>query len=108
MNITVVMTGDEEDAGEPLSARARRWSTAAKGAAVAIGFEDGDGDPTHAVIARRGTTGCGSSTVRARRPLVADLRPDLGCGAIFEAARILNAFREQAGRRAASDVQSRA
>jgi len=39
MNVTVVMTGDEEDSGEPLSAAREALVNAAKGTAVAIGFE---------------------------------------------------------------------
>ena len=50
------MTGDEEAAGRPLALAREALVAAAKGAAVAIGFEDGDGDPAHIVVARRGTT----------------------------------------------------
>ena len=57
MNVIVVMTGDEEDAGDPLSPAREALVAAAKGAELAIGFEDGAGDPAHAVTARRGTTG---------------------------------------------------
>jgi glutamate carboxypeptidase len=95
MNVTVVMTGDEEDTGEPLSAARAALVTAAKGAAVAIGFEDGPGNPKTAVIARRGTTGW---TLRVKgQPAHSSqiFREDIGSGAIFEAARILNAFREK-------------
>jgi len=95
MNVTVVMTGDEEDSGEPLSRARDALVTAAKGAAVAIGFEDGPGDPKTAVVARRGTTGW---TLRVKgQPAHSSqiFRGDIGSGAIFEAARILNAFREK-------------
>jgi glutamate carboxypeptidase len=95
MNVTVVMTGDEEDSGEPLSAAREALVNAAKGAAVAIGFEDGPGDPKTAVVARRGTTGW---TLRVKgTPAHSSqiFRQDIGYGAIFEAARILNAFREK-------------
>ena len=54
MNVTVVMTGDEEDAGGPLADAREALVDAAKGAAYAIGFEDGPGDPRTAVVARRG------------------------------------------------------
>src|SRR5262245_22026907 len=57
MNIVVVMTGDEEDTGRPLVRARAALSEAATGAAAALGFEDGDGNPSHAVVARRGTTG---------------------------------------------------
>lgn len=95
MNIVVVFTGDEEDAGEPLSLARAALIDAAKGAAAAIGFEDGPGDPKTAVISRRGTT---SWTLRVKaQPAHSSqvFRKDIGYGAIFEAARILNAFREK-------------
>ena len=95
MNVTVVMTGDEESAGEPQSAAREALVAAARGADVAIGFEDGDGDPRHAVIGRRGTT---AWTLRVKgTPAHSSqiFRDDIGYGAIFEAARILDAFREQ-------------
>jgi glutamate carboxypeptidase len=57
LNITVVMTGDDKPRAGRCRPRVPRSVEAATGAAVAMGFEDGDGDPTHAVIARRGTTG---------------------------------------------------
>lgn len=95
MNVTVVMTGDEEDSGEPLSRARDALVDAAKGAAAAIGFEDGPGDPKTAVVARRGTTGW---TLRVKgQPAHSSqiFRGDIGSGAIFEAARILNTFREK-------------
>jgi glutamate carboxypeptidase len=95
MNVVVVLTGDEESTGRPLARAREALVQAARGAAVAIGFENGDGDPAHAVVARRGattwrldvsgTTGHSSQVFGA----------DLGAGAIYEAARILNAFRER-------------
>lgn len=95
MNVTVVMTGDEEDAGEPLVDARKALVDAAKGAAYAIGFEDGPGDPKTAVVARRGTS---AWTLRVKgQPAHSSqiFRKDIGSGAIFEAARILNAFREK-------------
>jgi glutamate carboxypeptidase len=95
MNITVVLTGDEEDAGEPLALARAALVTAAKGAAAAIGFEDGPGKPETAVISRRGTT---TWTLRVTgKPAHSSqiFRDDIGAGAIFEAARVLNAFREK-------------
>ena len=95
LNITVVMTGDEEAAGRPLSAARAALVEAATGAAVAMGFEDGDGDPTHAVIARRGTTDWIVRTSGPSGHSSQIFREDIGPGSVFEAARILNAFREQ-------------
>jgi glutamate carboxypeptidase len=95
MNVVVVMTGDEESAGNPQSAARQALVDAAKGAAAAIGFEDGDGDPRTAVIGRRGTT---AWTVRVKgTPAHSSqiFRQDIGFGAVFEAARIVNACREK-------------
>jgi glutamate carboxypeptidase len=97
MNIVVVMTGDEEAPGRPLSVARQALVDAAKGAAVAIGFEDGDGDPAHAVVARRGSTSW-KLTVTGTPAHSSQIFTDaIGPGAIFEASRILNAFREQLG-----------
>ena len=94
MNVVAVLTGDEESAGDPQSVAREALVAAAQGAAVALGFEDGDGDPKSAVIGRRGTT---AWTVRVKgKPAHSSqiFRKDIGDGAVFEAARIVNAFRE--------------
>src|SRR6476659_5319974 len=56
LNVVVVMTGDEEAAGRPLAEARRALVNAAQGAAYALGFEDGPGDPKYAVISRRSAT----------------------------------------------------
>ena len=53
-SVTVVLSGDEEHSGEPLALARRDLVDAADWADLAIGFEDGDGDPRHVVISRRG------------------------------------------------------
>jgi glutamate carboxypeptidase len=95
MNVTVVMTGDEESSGDPQSAAREALVTAARGAAVAMGFEDGDGKPDHVVIGRRGTTGWTLRVTGTPAHSSQIFREDIGYGAIFEAARIVNAFREK-------------
>jgi len=95
LNLTVVMTGDEELSGEPLGLARDALVTAAKGADVALGFENGPGDPKMAVVARRGSTGW-QLRVSARPAHSSQIfRSDIGSGAIYEAARILNTFREK-------------
>jgi glutamate carboxypeptidase len=94
LNIVVVLTGDEESAGDPQDAARAALVAAAKGAAAAIGFEDGAGDPRTAVIGRRGTTTWTLTVTGTPAHSSQIFRPDIGYGAIFEAARILNAFRE--------------
>ena len=95
MNIVVVMTGDEESAGRPLTQSRAALVTAAQGADVAIGFEDGDGNPATAVIARRGTTNW-ELRVKGKPAHSSQIfNAENGYGAVFETARILNAFREK-------------
>ena len=95
MNVAVVMTGDEEDAGEPLSLAREALVSAAKGAAIAIGFEDGPADPKLAVTARRGTTGWEVKVTGKPAHSSQIFRDDIGYGAVYELARIVNAFREK-------------
>ena len=94
MNVVVVLTGDEESAGDPQDAARAALVAAAKGADAALGFEDGAGDPRTAVIGRRGTTGWTLTVTGTPAHSSQIFRSDIGYGAIFEAARILNAFRE--------------
>jgi glutamate carboxypeptidase len=92
MNVTVVLTGDEESAGEPQSAARQALVDTAKGADVAIGFEDGAGDLKTAVIGRRGTTAWTLKVTGKPAHSSQIFRSDIGYGAVFEAARIVNAF----------------
>jgi glutamate carboxypeptidase len=95
MNVIAVMTGDEEDSGEPLSAARAALVEAAQGADLAIGFEDGPADPKLAVTARRGTTGWEVRVTGTPAHSSQIFRDDIGFGAAYEVARILNTFREQ-------------
>lgn len=95
MNLVVVMTGDEEAAGRPLSASRAALIEVAQGAEVALGFEDGDGNPGTAVIARRGTTNWELRVTGKPAHSSQIFNAENGYGAIFEAARILNAFRQK-------------
>ena len=94
VQVTVVLTGDEEETGRPLDKSREVLIDAARWADIAIGFEDGDGHPERAVIGRRGWTGW-TLTTRGR-PGHSSLifNQDVGSGAIFEAARVLTAFRD--------------
>jgi glutamate carboxypeptidase len=95
MNVIVVMTGDEEDVGQPMSKARQALIAAAKGAEFAIGFEDGDGDPAHGIVARRGTTQWQLTVTGAAGHSSQIFSPQFGNGPIFEAARILNTIREK-------------
>jgi len=97
LRVRVVMTGDEELTGEPLVAARAALVEAARGADIALGFEDGPGDPKTAVIARRGTTGWQLRVTAKPAHSSQVFRDDIGSGAIYEAARILTGFRETLG-----------
>lgn len=95
MNITVILTGDEESSGDPLSLARAALIEEARKADIAIGFEDGDGDPKTAVVARRGASSWVLRTTGTPAHSSQVFKPGVGYGAIYEASRILNAFREQ-------------
>jgi glutamate carboxypeptidase len=94
LSVQIVMTGDEEKSGRPLSKSKKTLIDAAKWADVAIGFEDGDGNPTTAVIARRGSVGWRLEVTGKPAHSSQIFREDIGYGAVFESSRILNSFRE--------------
>lgn len=95
MNVIVVMTGDEENAGLPHDKARAALVAAAKGADAAIGFEDGDGDPAHIIVARRGTSSWQLTVSGVTGHSSQIFNEAFGAGAIFEAARVLNTFREK-------------
>ncbi len=97
LHVVVVFDGDEERPGAPLAAARADLLSAAEGATAAIGFEDGDGDPYHVIVSRRGSCGwqlrvrgtpAHSSEVWSSR---------VGVGAIYEAAHMLEQFRDSLG-----------
>ena len=95
LHIVIVMTGDEEAAGRPLRIARKALIDAAQGAVAALGFEDGDGHPDHAVTARRGTTAW-QLRVKGKPAHSSQIfRDDIGYGAIYEASRVLSEFQKQ-------------
>jgi glutamate carboxypeptidase len=95
MDVTVYMGGDEEDSGDPLSAARADLMAAAEGMDVALGFEDGDGLFETAVIARRGSTDWKVTVTGKPAHSSLILNDEVGAGAIYEAARILDGFRRE-------------
>jgi glutamate carboxypeptidase len=92
MHITVALIGDEENAGSPIELARYDLIEAAKKADISIGFENGDGDPTTAVISRRGASSW-KLTVEGKAAHSSQIfKKDVGAGAIFETSRILNQF----------------
>lgn len=95
MNIIVVMTGDEELSGDPLELSKKDLIEAAKLADVAIGFEDGAGDPRTAVISRRSSSGWKLKVKGVPAHSSQIFTESIGAGAIYEASRILYEFYRQ-------------
>ncbi|MEQ8955053.1 MAG: M20/M25/M40 family metallo-hydrolase, partial [Gammaproteobacteria bacterium] len=94
MDITVVITGDEESSGDPLSLSKQALIDGANYADIAIGFENGDGNPATANISRRGASGWTLRVTGTPAHSSQVFREDIGPGAIYETARILLLFLE--------------
>lgn len=93
-NITVVLTGDEEDSGKPTTISRKALKDAAKGCDAALEFEFAISLDT-ATIARRGITGWVLQTQGKESHSSKIFQPGVGDGAIFELTRILEAMRMQ-------------
>ena len=90
--ITVALTGDEEDPGEPLALAREALFDAGKRADIALGFENGNNNPANANISRRGFTGW---TLRVKGTAAHSSQvftEAVGAGAIYELSRILHGF----------------
>ena len=93
LSVRVVLMGDEENRGEPYDVATAVLIEAAEWADVAIGFEDGDGNPQTIVVARRGSTSWQLKVTGTPSHSSQIFQPEIGYGAIYEAARILDGFR---------------
>ena len=92
--ITVALIGDEEKPGRPIDVARRDLIEAANQSDVALGFEGGVGR-NDATVARRGAGSWILEVTGKEGHSSRIFTPAFGDGAIFEAARILNAFREE-------------
>jgi len=97
MNITIVFDGDEEESGTPLEAARAALVDAAKGATAALGFEDGSGDPGTAMTSRRGAGSWKLTTTGTPSHSGQIFSKEVGAGAVFEAARVLDQFYTELG-----------
>lgn len=93
ISVHVIMTGDEEARGAPHGIANKILIDSAVWADIAIGFEDGDGDPATAVISRRSANSWRLDVTGKPAHSSQIFRDDIGYGAIFEAVRILDGFR---------------
>lgn len=93
VSIKVLLTGDEESSGSPLSLSKQAIVDAAMWADVALGYENGDNNIKTAMAARRGYTGWTLSVDATAAHSSQIFSESVGYGAIYEASRILNDFR---------------
>ena len=89
--ISVIFTGDEEDAGSPIEVSRKSIRELAKRSDVALAFEAVIDDT--AIVARRGVSTWSLKVNGGTGHSSGTFRPETGAGAIFEMARILEAFR---------------
>ena len=94
LTVEVFLCGDEEKPSAPIALARRDLIAAADRADVALGFEDGDGDPRHATVARRSATSWTLRTSGRAAHSSQIFREDIGRGAVYEMARIVAAFHD--------------
>lgn len=94
LDVAIVLTGDEERSGRPVETSRQVLREAGERADFALGFEDGDGNPATAVVSRRGATEWRLDVAGTPAHSSQIFQPEVGAGAIYEAARILDGFRE--------------
>ncbi|MDQ4122216.1 MAG: M20/M25/M40 family metallo-hydrolase [Acidobacteriota bacterium] len=90
--VIVLLTGDEENSGEPESISRGDMIAAAKRSDLALSFENGGSNI--ATVARRGSSGWTLEVTARTGHSSRIFTDDMGNGAIFEAARIVNQFYE--------------
>ncbi|MES2520321.1 MAG: M20/M25/M40 family metallo-hydrolase [Bacteroidota bacterium] len=93
-SLTIYFTGDEESSGKPTSISRKDFIERAKKNEIALAFETAIGLNTVAT-ARRGSSGWKLSVKGVMGHSSTIFSQQAGYGAIYEAARILNDFREQ-------------
>ena len=95
ISIKVLLTGDEESSGRPLSLSKQAIVDSAIWADIALGFENGDNNINTGMAARRGYTGWTLNVEGKPAHSSQIFNDEVGYGAIYETARILEAFRAQ-------------
>lgn len=92
-SITVYFTGDEEEAGKPTEISRGDFVERARQHDIALGFE-GATDLNTVATARRGASDW-TLEVQAKQAHSSGVFGNAGYGAVYEASRIVNAFREK-------------
>ncbi len=93
--ITVMLTGDEEDAGLPLSVARESMVALARRSDAALSFEEAVNGT--ATVGRRGINGWTLEVTGETGHSSAIFGPERGSGAVYEASRILAAFQAELG-----------
>lgn len=93
-NITIIITGDEEESGKPASISRKPLFEAAKKADIALDFEPAINSGT-ATIARRGITNWSLNVSGNASHSATIFQKQVGIGAIFAASQQLNEMRKQ-------------
>ncbi|MDB5003037.1 MAG: peptidase [Mucilaginibacter sp.] len=93
LNLIAYFTGDEERAGTPHEDARKDFIERTKTCQVALGFESADGNTV--ASARRGASGWVLDVMAKTGHSSGIFSADAGYGAIYEAARVVNEFREQ-------------
>ena len=96
MNVIAYFTGDEERSGTPHAVARQDFIARAKTCDIALGFESAGG-LDHVVAARRGASSWFVDITANTGHSATIFSEKAGDGAIYEAARVLNTFREQLG-----------
>lgn len=96
--IAVMFTGDEEEAGDPKEISRRDMIALARRSDIALGFEgtvlDDNGQAT-ATVGRRSSSGFELDVTARQGHSSGIFNQRSGFGAVYEAARILDGFRQQ-------------
>jgi glutamate carboxypeptidase len=92
-SITVYFTGDEESSGKPTSISRKDFIDRAKASDIALAYETAVSFNI-AATARRGASGWELTTIGKTGHSSGLFSQNMGYGAIYEAARILDEFRE--------------
>lgn len=94
LNLTLVFIGDEEKTGGPISIVRKELIETGKWANFGLGFEGAHGLNT-GTVARRSSSSWVLTTTGIQGHSSQIFKEKLGYGAIFEASRIVNTFREE-------------
>lgn len=96
-NVTVVLTGDEERVGSPVAVSRRDLIEAGRAAAYALEFENLaiDDGAEFGTVARRSSTNWTLTATGRTGHSSGVFNDELGYGAIYETARILDGFRRE-------------